>query len=154
MKPLGVKKENVYIDFISQTKIYDFEVTVIDPRGTFAHKTHFTTPPDQIIEKYPSEVLDQFDLDAYTFTVVLSHDPKIDDNALQILLPSKVAYIGALGSKRTHEKRLARLSQQGFSEADLSRIYAPIGIDIHAKTPAEIALSIMGEIIAAKNAFL
>lgn len=144
---------HITADLIHFAKFYDFEVTVIDPRGTFAHKTHFTTPPDQIIEKYPSEVLDQFELDAYTYAVILSHDPKIDDNALEVLLPSDVAYIGALGSKRTHAKRLARLTEKGYSEALLEKIHAPIGMDIKAKTPREIALSIMGELIGVKNQF-
>ena len=148
---LVIGAAHITADLIHLAKYYDFEVIVIDPRGTFAHKTHFTTAPDQIIEKYPSEVLDQFDLDPYTYAVVLSHDPKIDDNALQILLPSSVAYIGALGSKRTHAKRLARLSEQGFTEEALAKIHAPIGMNIQAKTPREIALSIMGEIIRVKN---
>ncbi len=144
---------HITADLIQLGQLFDFETIVIDPRGTFAHKTHFTHPPDQVIEKYPSEVLEQFPLDPYSYAVVLSHDPKIDDNALQILLPSQVAYIGALGSKRTHAKRLARLEAQGFDEASLARIHAPIGINIKAKTPREIALSIMGEIIGVKNAF-
>lgn len=151
---LVIGAAHITADLIHLAKYYDFEVVVIDPRGTFAHKTHFTTPPDRVIEQYPSEVLDQFDLDPYTYAVVLSHDPKIDDNALQILLPSQVAYIGALGSKRTHAKRLTRLREQGFSEADLAKIHAPIGVDIQAKTPREIALSIMGEVIRVKNSYL
>lgn len=144
---------HITADLIQLGQLYDFETIVIDPRGTFAHKTHFSHPPDQIIEKYPSEVLSDFDLDAYTYAVILSHDPKIDDNALQVLLPSQVAYIGALGSKRTHAKRLARLQAQGFEEEVLQRIHAPIGVNIKAKTPREIALSIMGEIIQTKNAY-
>ncbi len=144
---------HITADLIHLAKFYDFEVIVIDPRGTFAHKTHFTTPPDQIIEKYPSEVLEQFDLDPYTYAVVLSHDPKIDDNALQVLLPSNVAYIGALGSKKNQAKRIARLSEQGFTEAELAKIHGPIGMNISAKTPREIALSIMGEIIGVKNKY-
>ena len=95
-----------------------------------------------------------FTLDAYSYAVILSHDPKIDDNALHILLKSDVAYIGALGSRKTHAKRTARLQEAGFSEEEIARIHAPIGVDIKAKTPAEIALSVMGEIIKVKNEFL
>ena len=89
--------------------------------------------------------------DMSTFAVILSHDPKIDDNALQILLRSDVAYIGALGSKRTHARRIARLKDHGFSEDEISRIHAPIGENINSITPREIALSIMAQIIKVKN---
>ena len=127
---------------------------MIDPRGVFAHKSKFPQAPDQLIDQYPAEVLNDFTLDAYTYAVVLSHDPKIDDNALHILLPSDIAYIGALGSKKTHAKRVKRLQEAGFSDEAIARIHAPIGLDINAKTPKEIALAIMGEIIGVKNAYL
>jgi xanthine dehydrogenase accessory factor len=133
---------------------FGFETIVIDPRGAFAGKTQFATPPDQLFAQYPSEVLPDFELDPYTYAVILSHDPKIDDNALHLLLPSRVAYIGALGSKRTHAKRVARLQEAGYSEEDIARIHAPIGLDINARTPREIALAIMGEIIQEKNRHL
>jgi len=142
---------HITVDLVQLAQMYNFETIVIDPRGIFSKKTQFTTPPDSIFEKYPSEVLSNYQLDAYTYAVVLSHDPKIDDNALEILLRSDVAYIGALGSKRTHAKRVNRLSEKGFSEAEIEKIYSPIGTDIKAKTPKEIALSIMGEIIKIKN---
>lgn len=145
---------HITVDLVQLAQLYDFETIVIDPRGIFSNKTQFNSPPDQIFEKYPAEVLPDFALDAYTYAVVLSHDPKIDDNALHLLLPSGVAYIGALGSRRTHDKRTKRLLEAGFSEGEISRIHAPIGVDIKAKTPREIALSIMGEIIKTKNAFL
>ena len=145
---------HITVDLVQLAKLYDFETIVIDPRGIFTNKTQFQTPPDQIFEQYPIEVLPNFPMDAYTYAVVLSHDPKIDDNALQYLLNSKVGYIGALGSRRTHAKRVKRLQEVGFSEEEIGRIYAPIGVDIKAKRPKEIALSIMGEIIKVKNAFL
>ncbi len=145
---------HITADLVKLGKMYDFEVVIIDPRGAFAQKTYFSIAPDQIIEKYPSEVLKEFPLDACTYAAILSHDPKIDDNALEILLKTEVAYIGALGSRKTHAKRVARLIEKGFSEAELQdKIDAPIGVDIKAKTPDEIALSIMGKIILAKNAF-
>lgn len=139
---------------VELAKMYGFESTVIDPRQVFAEKTQFPTPPDHLISKYPSEVLEDFDLDAYTYAVILSHDPKIDDNALHVLLKSEIGYIGALGSRRTHAKRTKRLEEAGYSEEEIARIHAPIGVDIKAKTPAEIALSVMGEIIRVKNEYL
>ncbi len=144
---------HITVDLVGLAKMHDFETIVIDPRGVFANKTQFPVAPDQIIEKYPAEVLPNYTLDAYTYAVVLSHDPKIDDNALQLLLPSEVAYIGALGSKRTHAKRVARLEEADFSSALINRIHSPIGMNINAKTPKEIAMSIMGEIIMVKNKY-
>ncbi|MCB9049365.1 MAG: XdhC family protein [Lewinellaceae bacterium] len=145
---------HITADLIQLGHLYDFETIVIDPRGVFAHKSQFPQPPDQLIDKYPAEVLNNFPLDAYSYAVVLSHDPKIDDNALHILLPSEIAYIGALGSRKTHEKRVNRLKAAGFSDEAIARIHAPIGLDINAQTPKEIALAIMGEIIGVKNAYL
>lgn len=145
---------HISADLITLAQLYDFETIVIDPRGAFANKTQFPNPPDQVLEAYPEEVLGDFELDAYTYAVILSHDPKIDDNALQVLLKSEVAYIGALGSRKTQAKRVARLTEAGFSETELARIHAPIGVDIKAKKPKEIALSIMGEIIKVQNAYL
>lgn len=145
---------HITVDLVTLANLYDFETVVIDPRGIFSNKTQFDTAPDRIYEQYPAEVLPDYELDAYTYAVVLSHDPKIDDNALHILLRSDVAYIGALGSHRTHAKRVRRLEEAGFSEEEINRIHAPVGVDINAKTPREIALSIMGEIIQTKNAYL
>ena len=145
---------HITVDLVQLAKMYDFQTIVIDPRGIFANKTQFTIPPDFIFEKYPSEILYRFKLDAYTYAIVLSHDPKIDDNALEILLRSEVGYIGALGSRKTHGKRVERLKEKGFSEAEIGNIHSPIGMDIRAKTPKEIALSIMGEVIQVKNEFL
>lgn len=139
---------------VKLAKLYDYETTVIDPRKIFMEKTYFEIPPDHLVHSYPSEILVKEALDAYTYAVILSHDPKIDDDALNVLLRSQVAYIGALGSRRTHAKRVARLQAAGFSEAEIARINAPIGVDIHAKLPEEIALSVMGELIQTKNQFL
>lgn len=144
---------HITVDLVTLGKMYGFETVVIDPRGIFTNKTQFSTAPDKIYEKYPAEVLPNYKLDAYTYAVVLSHDPKIDDNALHLLLKSEVGYIGALGSRKTQAKRVARLTEAGFSAEEISRIHSPVGVDIKAKTPKEIALSIMGEIILTKNAF-
>ena len=115
--------------------------------------TTFPVKPDRLLEAYPSEVLGEMKLDPYTYAVILSHDPKIDDDALQILLRSEVAYIGALGSRKNHEKRIARLKDKGFTDEEIGRINAPVGVDIHAQGAKEIALSIMCAIIRAKNQF-
>ena len=145
---------HITTELVQLANIYGFESIVIDPRGIFSNKTQFPVAPNQLFEDYPSEVLPNFTLDAYTYAVILSHDPKIDDNALHILLKSKVAYIGALGSRKTHEKRSNRLKKAGFTDDDLARIHAPIGVSINAKSAKEIALSIMGQIINIKNEFL
>ena len=136
---------------IELAKKFGFEAIVIDPRDTFAKKTSYHVEPDALHVKWPQEILNDFKLDQSTYAVILSHDPKIDDEALKILLKSNVRYIGALGSKRTHAKRLARLQEYGFSEEDISKIHAPIGVPINALLPKEIALSIMAEVINAKN---
>jgi xanthine dehydrogenase accessory factor len=141
-------------DLIDLAHHFEFESIVIDPRGIFAHKTQFPKAPDQLFNDYPSEVLSQFPLDHYTYAVTLSHDPKIDDNALEVLLNSKVAYIGALGSKRTHAKRVARLLEKGYDQAAIDRIHGPVGLSINAKTPKEIALSILAQIIEVQNQYL
>ncbi len=142
---------HITADLIRLAKLYDFATVLIDPRQIFAENTQFAIQPDQVLVNYPSEVLEQFELDNYTYAVVLSHDPKIDDDALKVLLRSKVGYIGALGSRKTHAKRVERLQEEGFSAEEIGRIHAPIGLHIGAKKPSEIALSIMAELIKVKN---
>jgi xanthine dehydrogenase accessory factor len=153
-KVIIIGAAHITADLIQLAHNFEFETIVIDPRSVFAKKTSFSVPPDQLFEKYPSEVLNDLKLDPYTYCVILSHDPKIDDDALKVLLRSKVAYIGALGSKKNHEKRTARLLDHGFTVEEISKINAPIGLDIHAQGAKEIALSIMGAIIKAKNSYL
>lgn len=145
---------HITVDLVSLGNSFGFETVVIDPRGYFAQNTVFNDPPAKLLEAYSSEVLDQFTLDPYTFCAILSHDPKIDDNALEILLPSDVAYIGALGSKKTHAKRTARLLEKGLEQSLIDKIHAPIGVSIHAKSAREIALSIISQIIQVKNQHL
>ena len=144
---------HITTDLVTLGNLYDFETIVIDPRGIFAEKTQFPNPPHQLHVKWPADILPEFTLDEYSYAVLLTHDPKIDDQALDILLRSKVGYIGALGSKRTHAKRIARLEKAGFSMKEIDRINGPIGVNINAKRPKEIALSIMGEIIQTQNAY-
>ena len=150
---LIVGAAHITVDLVNFANQFGFETIVIDPRGIFANKTQFTSPPAQLIANWPAEVMDQFTFDPYTYAVILSHDPKIDDQALHHLLRSEVAYIGALGSKRTHAKRVARLEKAGYTEEEIARIHGPIGANINAKTPKEIALSIIAEIIQVKNTY-
>ena len=145
---------HITVDLVHLAHYFGFETIVIDPRGIFAEKTLFLTQPDQVHIDWPAEVLPDLTLDAYTFAVLLTHDPKIDDQALHILLKSDVAYIGALGSRKTHEKRVKRLKEAGFSEEEIAKIHAPIGVNIAAKSAREIALSIVAELIKIKNQFL
>jgi xanthine dehydrogenase accessory factor len=152
-KMLIIGAAHITTDLVKLAHEFDFQIIVIDPRKSFAGNTTFSVQPDKIFQAYPSEVLHEMKLDAYTYAVILSHDPKIDDDALKVLLHSDVAYIGALGSKKNHEKRSKRLLDAGFSETEIARINAPIGVDIHAQGAKEIALSIMGAVIKAKNEF-
>jgi xanthine dehydrogenase accessory factor len=153
-KMLIIGAAHIAADLVQLANLYDFETILIDPRSAFANKTQFHVAPDRVITKYPSEVLAEFDLDSHMYAVVLSHDPKIDDDALRILVRSKVAYIGALGSRGTHEKRVERLKQAGFTDEQIGRIESPVGINIQAQGAREIALSIMGSVIRTKNQVL
>jgi xanthine dehydrogenase accessory factor len=121
-----------------------FEVIVIDPRGAFASPERF--PGVQLSDEWPDEALARLGLDDKTALVALSHDPKLDDPALELALPSALFYIGALGSRRTHEKRLERLRAAGLGELT-GRIHSPIGLDLGGRSPAEIAVSILAEVI-------
>ena len=126
------------------------DMTVIDPRGAFATPERF--PSVRLIADWPDEALKQVPLDRYTAFVALTHDPKIDDPALEAALRSACFYVGALGSRKTHARRVERLDAAGFSAAEIARIRAPIGLNIGAVSPAEIALSIACEIIATLRA--
>jgi xanthine dehydrogenase accessory factor len=128
-------------------RVLDLDVTVIDPRTAFATPERF--PDVRLIAEWPDEALNKVPLDRYTAFVALTHDPKIDDPGLAAALKSDCFYVGALGSRKTHGTRLERLRAQGFGDADFSRIHAPIGLNIGATSPAEIALAILGEIVAA-----
>jgi len=128
-------------------KIAGLDVAIIDPRAAFATPDRFPDVP--VIAQWPDEALAASPLDRYTAICLLTHDPKIDDPALVRALKADCFYIGALGSRKTHAGRLERMRAAGFDEAALARIHAPIGLDIGAVSPAEIAVAIMGEIIAA-----
>ena len=128
-------------------RVLDLDVTIVDPRTAFATPERFPGVP--VLAEWPEEVLPRLSLDRYTALVALTHDPKIDDPALTAALHADCFYIGALGSKKTHGRRVERLTAAGFTQAEIARIRAPIGLDIGAVSPAEIAVSILGEIVAA-----
>ena len=127
-------------------KALDLDLVVIDPRTAFATPERF--PEVTLLAEWPEEALPRIGLDAYTAFVALTHDPKIDDPGLVAALRSDCFYVGALGSRKTHGRRLERLAQAGFDTAATDRIHAPIGLDIGAVSPAEIALAILAEIVS------
>ena len=121
-----------------------YEVTVVDPREAFARQERFEGV--EVHSDWPDEALETLGLDARTAVVTLTHDPKLDDPALTAALASEAFYIGSLGSGRTHAARLRRLKDAGFTDEALARIHGPVGLPIGARSPAEIAISIMGQI--------
>jgi xanthine dehydrogenase accessory factor len=127
-------------------RIAGLDVTIIDPRTAFATPERFPETP--VLAQWPDEALAAQPLDRFTAICLLTHDPKIDDPALTVALKADCFYIGALGSRKTHAKRMERMRALGFDETALARIHAPIGLDIGAVSPAEIAVSILGEIVA------
>jgi xanthine dehydrogenase accessory factor len=128
-------------------RLAGFDLTVIDPRTAFATPDRF--PGDSLIADWPQNVLPGLKPDRFTAIACFTHDPKIDDPALEAALSAECFYVGALGSRKTHGKRVDRLKEKGFSEAQIARIRAPIGLDIGAVSPAEIAVSVLGEIVLA-----
>lgn len=127
-------------------KMLGYDVVIIDPRTAFATPERF--PDVKVIAEWPDTALPPLNVDDYTAFAALTHDPKIDDPALTHVLLRDCFYIGALGSRKTHARRVERLKEQGLSEAAIARIHAPIGLDIGAVSPPEIACSIMAEITA------
>jgi xanthine dehydrogenase accessory factor len=125
-------------------KLLGYDVTIVDPRTAFASQERF--PDVKVIAQWPDDALPQLNIDRYTAFVALTHDQKIDDPALKHALARDCFYIGALGSKKTHARRVDRLKQAGLSDADIGRIHAPIGLPIGAVSPAEIAIAIMAQI--------
>lgn len=128
--------------------ILGYRTVIIDPRRAFLNESRFPAV-DQLISDWPESALAEYPINADSAVVTLSHDPKIDDPALRSALSSDAFYIGALGSRKTNAERRRRLAAAGFAEAQLDRIHAPVGLDIGADTPEEIALAIMAEIVAA-----
>lgn len=129
--------------------LLEFDVTVVDPRGAWATTQRF--PGVKVIKDWADEAFQEMGLDVSTAVVTLTHDPKLDDPALESALKSDVFYIGALGSKRTHARRKERLAEVGITDEMFARIHGPVGLNIGAKSPAEIAVSILGQIIEVRT---
>ena len=129
---------------VPMARLAGYDVAVVDPRDAFASAARF--PETQVLADWPDAALAEFGLDGRTAVVTLTHDPKLDDPAIEAALRGGVFYLGCLGSKRTHAKRVERLRAAGFGPGDIARIHAPIGADIGAKSPAEIAVAILAQI--------
>ena len=131
---------------VNFAKSLNFEISIIDPRGYFATEQRF--PSLKIINKWPNEALKEIETNENSALVALTHDPKIDDPALQYALKKKFYYIGALGSKKTHDNRCKRLKEAGFSNDEINSIHGPIGIKLGGRSAPEIALSIIAQLVA------
>ena len=132
---------------VPMARALGYDVTVVDPRTAFASPERFPDVP--LIAEWPDEALPRLNVDRFTAFVAVTHDPKIDDPALLHAFKSGCFYIGALGSRKTHARRVERLKAQGASDAEIASIHAPIGLAIGAVSPGEVAMSIMAEITAA-----
>ena len=137
-------------DLIHFARPLGFRTYLVDPRTAFASPERFPHA-DELIQRWPDEALPDIGLNRETNVVVVTHDPKLDDPALLVALPSPVGYVGALGSPKTHAQRINRLLENGLTQLQVDRLHAPIGLDLGGRTPAEIALSIMAEIVAVRN---
>jgi xanthine dehydrogenase accessory factor len=141
---------HITIALMALAKTLGYRTVVIDPRSAFGNQERFPNV-DQLIPLWPDEAFQQVPITRSTAVAMLTHDPKLDDPALKIALPSPAFYVGALGSKTTQAKRRQRLLGDGLTEEQLNRLHGPIGLEIGAGTPEEIAMSIMAEIVAARN---
>ena len=148
IKVIIIGAVDISIYLIDFAKNLNFEIIIIDPRGYFASKERF--PNTKIINKWPDKAFDEIETNSKTALVTLTHDTKIDDPALKYALKNKFFYIGALGSKKTHEKRCSRLIEAGFKKVELEKINGPIGIKLGGKSPSEIALSIISQLVSEK----
>ena len=135
---------------VSIAKIAGFDTIVVDPRTAFATRDRFPTATE-LVHQWPQRALSEMALDRSAYVAVLTHDPKLDDPALQVALRSDASYVGALGSRRTNRQRVERLRDVGLSQAQISRLRAPIGFDIGGRSPGEIAVSILAEMIQIRN---
>jgi xanthine dehydrogenase accessory factor len=140
---------HIAIPLVSFAEIMGFNVTVIDPRGLFSTNKRF--PDVNLVSEWPSSAFMKIQLSSSSAVVMLTHDPKIDDPAIITALGSPAFYIGALGSKKTHQQRLKRLLGESVTEDKLNRIHAPIGLDLGSRSPEEIALAIISQIVMEWN---
>lgn len=147
---IAVGGVHITIALMALAKTLGYRTVVIDPRSAFGNEERFPNV-DQLIQLWPDEAFQQVPITRSTAVAMLTHDPKLDDPALKIALPSEAFYVGALGSKTTQAKRRQRLLEDGLPEEQLNRLHGPIGLEIGAGTPEEIAMSIMAEIVAARN---
>ena len=141
---------HITIALMSLAKTLGYRTVVVDPRSAFGNEERFPNV-DQLIQLWPEDAFQKIALTRSTAVAMLTHDPKLDDPALKIALPSPAFYVGALGSKTTQAKRRQRLLENGLTEAQLDRLHGPIGLEIGAGNPEEIAMSIMAEIVATRN---
>ena len=141
---------HIALPLVNLADILGFDVIVIDPRRLFSSADRFPEVK-QLLSEWPKTAFEKIQITQSTAIVMLTHDPKIDDPAVKIALDSPAFYIGALGSKRTHQKRIQRLASSGIDQEKLDSIHAPVGLDLGGKSPNEIALSIMAEIVQVWN---
>ena len=141
---------HIAIALASMAKPLGYRTVVVDPRGVFGSEERFAHA-DELIQAWPDDALQGLGIDRSTAVATLTHDPKLDDPALAVALRSPAFYVGALGSRRTNEKRVKRLLQRGVSERDLERLHAPIGLALGGRTPEEIALSVLAQVVAVRN---
>ena len=146
IKVIVVGAVHITQHFINFVKSLNFEITIIDPRGYFASKQRF--PDIKIINKWPKDAFKEIKTDQNTALIALTHDPKIDDPALQHAMKNNFFYIGALGSKKTHANRCTRLKESGFTDDQINKIFGPIGIKLGGKSAPEIALSIIAQLVS------
>jgi len=147
---IAVGGVHITIALMALAKTLGYRTVVVDPRSAFGNETRFPNV-DQLIPLWPDEAFQQIPITRSTAIAMLTHDPKLDDPALRISLSSPAFYVGALGSRTTQSKRRQRLLADGLTEQEINRLHGPIGLEIGAETPEEIAMSIMAEIVAARN---
>jgi xanthine dehydrogenase accessory factor len=141
---------HIAITLCKLAKLLGYRVTIIDPREAFATQARFPEA-DRIMVEWPEEAMQAIDLNMSTYVVVLTHDPKLDLPALMAALSSPVRYVGAIGSRKTSAERRASLAAMGATDEQIARLHSPVGLAIGARSPAEIAVSIMAEIIAVRR---
>lgn len=142
---------HIAIPLVKMAEIVGFDVIVIDPRRLFGTEERFPEVK-QLIQEWPGQAFQKIDINQSTAIIMLTHDPKIDDPALKIALGSPAFYVGALGSKKTHQKRIKRLAKDGVESKKLDLIHAPIGLDLGGRSPEEIALAVIAEVVKVWNA--
>ena len=141
---------HIAIPLTTFAKTLNYRVVVIDARAAFATRERFPHA-DELIVEWPDEALEGMDLNPSTSVAVLTHDPKFDEPTLKVVLSHNVGYVGAIGSRKTGAERAERLKKQGLTDEQLSRIHGPIGLNIGAKSPEEMALAIMAQIVAFRH---